>query len=147
MEEISLVPYTDDLYELVYEMRKMAFYEYVKACYGWDEGEQRQRYADYIDRTHDDVRVIRMGEKNVGILVAYPRDNGKYFIETICLMPECRGKGIGTKILEDEIAAHGDQDIEIQHYKQNPAGELYARLGFERVGETENHYQMERKAS
>ncbi len=146
MEEISLVKYTDDLYEFVYEVRKMAFYDYVDECYAWREEDQRLRYADYMERTRDVARIIRLGDKNVGLLVAYPKD-GRYFIETICLMPECRGKGVGTKVLQDELDAHADLDVDIQHYKSNPVSSLYERLGFVRVGETENHYQMTKPAS
>lgn len=146
MEEISLVTYTDDLYEFVYEMRKLAFYDYVEQCYGWNEGDQRQRYMDYIDRVKKIARIVRVNGENAGLLVAYPKD-GRYFIETFCLMPEYRGKGIGTKVLQDEINAHADSDIDIQHFKSNPVSSLYERLGFQRVGETENHYQMVRPAS
>lgn len=146
MEEISLVKYTDDLYEFVYEVRKMAFYDYVDECYTWDEGDQRERYAAYMERVGDVARIIKVDGKNVGLLVAYPKD-GRYFIETICLMPECRGRGIGTKVLQDELDAHQDLDIDIQHYKNNPARKLYDRLGFVQVGETENHYQMCKPAS
>ena len=35
-----------------------------------------------------------------------------------------------------------DTNIEIQYFKQNPVGNLYERLGFEKSGETDFHYQM-----
>lgn len=66
-------------------------------------------------------------------------DQQKYFENFI---NEYQGKGIGTKILKDILEKYNDTDIEIQYFKQNPVGVLYERLGFEKSGETNFHYQM-----
>lgn len=64
------------------------------------------------------------------------------YIQTICLKPAFRGKGIGTALL---------QFCEERIYKMSPnvfmcvssfnheAQKLYARLGFEKIGELKNH--------
>ena len=44
--------------------------------------------------------------------------------------------------LNDIIKKYSDTDIEIQFFKQNPVGKLYERLGFQKTGETQFHYQM-----
>ena len=66
----------------------------------------------------------------------------KYGIENICIIPEYQRKGIGTKILKDIIEKYNETNIEIQYFKQNPVGNLYERLGFEKYGENNFHYKM-----
>jgi ribosomal protein S18 acetylase RimI-like enzyme len=69
----------------------------------------------------------------------------------IALLPEFRGRGIGTRILGhlfDEGAASGGIPVRIYVERFNPALELYRRLGFEMVDDSNPVYWlMERRAS
>lgn len=44
--------------------------------------------------------------------------------------------------MKEKLDENIGRDIEIQYFKQNPVGALYARLGFVFNGETRYHYQM-----
>ena len=140
---IKLIPYTDDNYEFVYEVKKDAYKKYVEECWGsWVEEDQRNFFKQYIDTFKYTILIIMDGDNKIGFYNGELLDNGNYEIGNICIIPEYQGKGIGTKILKEKIDENKDKNIEIQYFKQNPVGKLYERLGFIPSGETEFHYQM-----
>ena len=50
IEMIHLVPYTDDDYEFVYEVKKNAYKKYVEECWGsWVEEDQRAYFEKFIE--------------------------------------------------------------------------------------------------
>ena len=144
-DTIQLVPYTESDYEFVYEVKKNAYKKYVEECWGsWVEEDQRKYFEKFITTVKDNAFIIMDGDKKIGFYNGEVLENGNYEIGNICIIPEYQGKGIGTKILKDKIEENKDRDIEIQYFKQNPVGSLYARLGFVPNGETEFHYQMKK---
>lgn len=47
---IQLVPYTDEYYNFVYEVKKNAYKKYVEECWGmWDEEAQREYFKKFIE--------------------------------------------------------------------------------------------------
>jgi len=65
-------------------------------------------------------------------------------IVDIALLPECRGTGIGSRLLHqvmDRAAAAG-KPVTIHVERFNPAMSLYKRLGFEHVDEHGVYYLM-----
>ena len=145
MDKISLVPYTNEDYEFVYEVKKNAYKKYVEECWGsWVEDDQRKYFERFIAAVKGNAFIIMDENKKIGFYNGEVSESGNYEIGNICIIPEYQGKGIGTKILKDKIEDNKDRDIEIQYFKQNPVGSLYARLGFVPNGETEFHYQMKK---
>jgi ribosomal protein S18 acetylase RimI-like enzyme len=64
---------------------------------------------------------------------------------TIALLPEARGQGIGTRLMERLITAARDAGypgISLSVSAQNPARNLYERLGFRIVSEDEESVVM-----
>lgn len=62
----------------------------------------------------------------------------------VALVPEVRGRGIGTALLEALIARARDEGyarISLNAEIPNPARRLYARFGFEEVGDPDEGYQ------
>ena len=142
-ENIKLVPYTDNDYEFVYDVKKNAYKKYVEECWGpWNEENQRKFFDNFINTVKNDAYVIMDNDKKIGFYNGLLLDNGNYEIGNICIIPEYQGKGIGTKILKDKLEEYKDRDIEIQYFKQNPVGKLYERLGFIPNGEKQFHYLM-----
>lgn len=142
-ETIELVPYTDEDYEFVYEVKKNAYKKYVEECWGaWIEEDQRTYFEKFINAVRNNAYIIMNGDTRIGFYNGEILENGNYEVGNICIIPEYQGKGIGTKILKDKLEENKDRDIEIQYFKQNPVGVLYERLGFIPNGETEFHYQM-----
>ena len=62
--------------------------------------------------------------------------------------PALQSKGLGTKLLAQEIAAARQLQIPVRLsvLKENPAKDLYERLGFKVVGEDASAYQMQTEA-
>ena len=113
-ENVELVPYIDDDYDFVYEVKKNAYKKYVEECWGsWEEENQKNYFEKFISTVKDNAYIIMYGDKK-----------------------------IGSKILKDILEENKDKNIEIQYFKQNPVGKLYDRLGFVSNGETEFHYKM-----
>ena len=139
----QLVPYTDEYYNFVYEVKKNAYKKYVEECWGkWDEEAQRKYFDKFINQVEKDAWIIQLNGVDIGFYNGMNIDDETYEIGNICIIPEYQGKGIGTSVLKDIIKLHENQNILIQYFKQNPVGKLYERLGFVPNGETEFHYQM-----
>ena len=140
---INLVPYTDEDYEFVYQVKKNAYKKYVEECWGtWNEEDQRTYFEKFITTVRNNAYIIMNGNTKIGFYNGEVLENGNYEVGNICIIPEYQGKGIGTKILKDKLEENKDRNIEIQYFKQNPVGALYERLGFVPSGETQFHYQM-----
>jgi ribosomal protein S18 acetylase RimI-like enzyme len=79
----------------------------------------------YVDRREKEIRIV-----------------------DIALLPEFRGRGIGTSILQNLIAEAGTagQTLTIHVEQHNPAMRLYQRLGFRMIGEVGIYHLMERPA-
>ena len=143
MNDVLLIPYSNNDYEFVYEVKKNAYKKYVEECWGtWNEKDQRKYFEDFINKYGNDSYIIMYNDKKIGFYNGQIIENGNYEIGNICIIPEYQGKGIGSKILRNIIEENKERDIEIQYFKQNPVGRLYERLGFVKNGETKFHFQM-----
>ena len=142
-DKIELIPYVDEDYEFVYEVKKNAYKKYVEECWGaWIEEDQRKYFENFINHVRNNAFIIMDGNIKIGFYNGEILENGNYEIGNICIIPEYQGKGIGTKILKDKLEEYKKYNIELQYFKQNPVGNLYKRLGFIIDKEKEFHYTM-----
>ncbi|HSI61748.1 MAG TPA: N-acetyltransferase [Candidatus Saccharimonadia bacterium] len=83
-----------------------------------------------------DFRVILLHGVPQGRLYIYQSEKEIRLVD-IALMPETRGKGVGTAVLHHVLAtaAQACLPVTIHVEKNNPAMNLYKRLGFSAVGE------------
>lgn len=65
----------------------------------------------------------------------------------VAVLPEYRGRGVGTSLLSRLIEAAGDkyESISLSVSAGNPAARLYQRLGFEEVGQSGDARTMKRR--
>lgn len=85
-------------------------------------------HENYAEATFD---VILADGEPAGRLYVH-RGRSEIRIVDIALLPEQRGKGVGTRLLED-LLAEGDagaKRVTIHVERMNPALRLYDRLGF-----------------
>jgi ribosomal protein S18 acetylase RimI-like enzyme len=118
-EELSVVDWT--------EAQKIAFLQQ-------QFGAQRHHYLTYYADSVFDV--LEAPEGPAGRLYLQRKPKLHVLID-IALLPEWRGRGIGTAVME-EIFAEARPDgkaIELAVEKFNPAQRLYERLGFEEYSE------------
>lgn len=79
----------------------------------------------YVDRSPADIHVLEIG-----------------------LLPEHRGRGLGTELLRGLIdeARDSDRRLKLSVLRSNPALRLYERLGFSATGSDEVRLQLEWRA-
>jgi len=122
----------------------------------WSE-EQKRAFLDMQFRAQSvhyakhygdgEFLMIEDGGRPIGRLLLH-RTAEEIRIIDISLMPEHRGKGIGTKLLRDVIvegaATNRKVSIHVEHF--NPAKRLYERLGFRYVETNGVYHRMEWRA-
>ncbi|HXP91749.1 MAG TPA: GNAT family N-acetyltransferase [Fibrobacteria bacterium] len=123
----------------------------------WSEGQkdafldlqfraQRRHYGEHFADAEFQIAVL--DGTPVGRLCTW-RGKSEIRIVDIALLPEFRGGGIGTVLIQ-RILAESDLagiPVRIHLEKTNPAERLYRDLGFETVEDHGAHWLMERNAS
>ena len=94
--------------------------------------------------TRADFNLILNDKQVIGRLYLDRRED-EFRIIDIALLPSHRNKGIGKALMEDILAEAkmAEKPVRIHVEKQNPALNLYNRLGFTQIGDTEVYYLME----
>lgn len=138
-------PYEPGDYEFVYGLKKICYHDYVEALWGWDEDDQRRRFAQFMDEgAGERMAILLQDGKAVGMTnYDFPQAD-TLDICNICLLPQYRGQGMGGALLGQYIARSTRPILTLQVYKNNPARRLYGRLGFQIYAETDTHYRMRR---
>ncbi len=121
---------------------------------GWDEGTVEkflyfqfnlQHTQYHINYPNASFNIIYIGDKRIGRLYVN-RTNEEIRIIDISLLPEFRGKGLGTRILNDLIteANTAGLPLRLSVTYDNPARHLYERLGFITTDKGEVYLAMEK---
>lgn len=143
--EYSFINCTLDDFDFLFELKKENFKWYVDKIWGWNDDDQKQRLKQDLEEHLAHKRIILVDSKKVGVYAVHITENGDLFINEISILKEYQNKGIGRKILEEQLKENRQKGIRtiLQVFKDNPAKSLYEKLGFKVYGETETHYQME----
>lgn len=142
MESITLREATDAdvaFLQAVYASTRME----ELAVTGWSDEQKNEfclsqfRAQDTHYRTHfpnAEYHVIQSQGQDVGRLSVDHRADELHLID-LAILPEFRGKGIGTNLLNDfqRQAAEANVPLTIYVERYNPALRLYQRLGFQQV--------------
>jgi GNAT superfamily N-acetyltransferase len=108
----------------------------------WNENCQDKFFQEKWN--YNRMQIILCDEVPVGFLIV-ENQTDCVFLREIVLRPDSQGKGIGTKIIKEEInrAKTAGLPIRLQVLKKNQAIALYERLQFREYGMTETHILME----
>lgn len=131
--------------QFIYELKEKCFKWYAEKIYGWDKKTQLKLIQNEMDEHLDDMNIIQLGGVDIGLFTFYYDDKGEGCIDTFAILPEYQGKGIGTQILTNILEKNKDVRMYLKTYKENPARNLYQRVGFRKYEETETHWLMEWK--
>jgi ribosomal protein S18 acetylase RimI-like enzyme len=149
---VSLRPATPQDEEFLGELYSSSRREEL-ASWGWDAAQRdafltlqfNAQQAHFKTRYPDaDHSIVLVDGRAMGRMVVV-RMEQEIRIADIALLPECRNAGIGTSLISNlhlEGTASG-RPIRLHVSKTNRAQELYARLGFAKVGDTGTHFVME----
>jgi ribosomal protein S18 acetylase RimI-like enzyme len=115
--EMAIVPWTDEEKDRFLRMQFEAQDRYYR---------EQFRNAEFS--------VMEMGGRPIGRL-SVDRRKDEIRIIDIALLPEHRGKGIGSRVMESLLkeAGKAGKPVRIHVEKNNPALRLYKRLGFEKI--------------
>ena len=143
----TLVKYTDDDYQFVYDLKKDAYKQYVELNYGpWNDEQQIEMFDEFLKARKDYIQIIMIDNNKIGFVDGKDISETEYEQGNICISKPFQGKGIGTDFLTNLFTSHPNQNISLRVFKQNPAQNLYKRLGFEIVCETKTHFNMMKKS-
>ena len=137
-------PSTPGERDLIYTLKAESVRPYVEKIWGWDEEFQQKDFdSDFASVAH--FSVFEIDGKFIGFLQCY-FESSYLDVAEIHLLPEYRGKGIGSDIL---LCLQNDclikkRTMRIGCFKENlRAKSLYQKLGFIQTEETNTHYIMQ----
>lgn len=133
-------------FDFLFELKKQNFKVYVEKIWGWDDETQKKRLIDDLNEHLSHKKIVVLDEKDIGSYATHITENNELFINEISLLKEYQNKGIGTDILTKQLEECEKKNMKIllQVFKENPARNLYEKLGFKIYNETETHYQMKK---
>lgn len=130
-------------YDFLYELNKTSMKKYVEAIWGWDETLQQQMFQDKF--VPDKYQIIEAENISIGT-VQVCEEKKELFIGVIEIIPKYQNQGIGTSLIRTLLKQSKENQndrVWLQVFKENSAIELYEKLGFQRIKETETHIIME----
>lgn len=142
----EFIKYNDGDYNFVYQAKKHGYKDYVETFYGkWDDNQQHEMFNSYIETRKNYIEIVVLNGEKIGFIDANQIDGGEFEIGNICLMPEFCGKGFGTYYFEKLAREYPNKVWKLRVFKNNPAQNLYKRVGFEITEETDTHFYMVRQ--
>lgn len=139
--EFSLRDAKADDFEFLFALHAVTLRPYVEELWGWDEDQQRKIYADH--QPLDTMQIIQVAGRDVGVLSVEVQEFD-VFLRLIEIHPEMQGQGLGSSVIESVLAQGRNlgKPVRLRVLANNPARNLYQRLGFKVVDSTETHYMM-----
>lgn len=142
-DKVSLTPANDDDTEFARNAHHRAYRGVVVDQFGeWDEARQDKFFE--LSWANPGFEIAHYDGQPCGYLrIENLPDQVR--AHELTILPEFQGRGIGTTLLH-EIQGRATQrgvPIRLQVLKANRAAELYERVGFKPVGETDTHTVME----
>lgn len=133
----------DNDYEFLFELKKSAEFEPIKAIFGWDEEIQREIHHD--EWGDERPTIIEISGEAIGSFLLQNKIDHFYFCRFF-LLPEFHGKGIGSKILKQclDIADSEKKSIKLCYLQGNRVGSLYHKFGFKVTSKDARFINMQR---
>jgi len=116
--------------------------EYIDALWGWDEEQQRASFDERFDP--DATQIIDVAGEAAGAVVVTEAAK-EIVLQYLAIEPWCQGRGIGSAIVARlrERAAAARKPLTLRVLRSNPrARNLYERLGFQVIVETDERFYM-----
>lgn len=133
----------DDL-DFILKLKEFGMRWYVERIYGWDINVQKQKTIKEMQKNLANMRIIVVDGKDEGVTTFIESDS--YFqVGLIIILPEYQNKGIASSIITEYIntAKNKKKRIIIKAYKENPAQDLYKRLGFNIYNTDDTHVYLD----
>ena len=142
MLNVTLRAATEQDSEFVFLVKKASLGEYIDQTWGWDEDFQRQFHKSLYEPAK--TQIIVAGGCDVGWMVVVETAT-EFELQELYLEPEHQSRGIGSHLIGLLLseATRQMKPVKLQVLKVNVrARQLYERLHFRIVSETDTHYLM-----
>lgn len=128
----------------IFELKKLCLKWYIDSIYGWNDEIQLKKTNNELIRNIDSMKIIQVGKHDIGVTTFFKNDEF-YQVGLTMIHPDYQSKGIGGGIIKDYIAQakRDNKRIIIKTYKENPARNLYKRLGFKVYDTDQTHIYLE----
>ena len=142
--DYTYVNCNEDDIDFVFNLKKETMKWYIEKIYGWNDEVQKQKTLNEINRNIGNMKIIIIDNEKIGVTTFIDNKN-EYIIGLTMISPKHQNKGIATNIINDYIerAKRNKKRIIIKTYKENPARNLYLRLGFKIYDEDNTHIFLE----
>ena len=133
-------------FDFVYNLKKVAYREYIEQTWGWDEDLQMKFHTENFST--ENTKIILVDDVAVGT-VDVKEEEKRIFLSGLYLFPEYQNKGIGTAIIKDieKKAKEAGKRLELEVLHVNKrAQKLYKRLGFTLIKGDDTKYLMYKEA-
>ncbi len=131
-------------FDFIYDLKEKSFRWYVEKIYGWEEKVQIEFLKKEMAAHLQDMNMICYEGNEIGLLTFFYDEKGDACVSTFAILPEYQRQGIGTQILTHILEKNKGRRVYLQTFRDNPARKLYERVGFQKYGETQTHWLMER---
>lgn len=101
-------------------------------------------HIERINYRFDCARIVMSNGEEIGLLKVV-KEGSLWDLVQIQLIPSKQDQGIGRKIILEVLnqAFKNNAGVKLSVFKENPAKQLYAELGFQTYLETETTYEMQ----
>ncbi len=139
--EYTLRNVTDEDFEFLFHLHSLTLGPYVEQIWGWDEDWQRANYA--VHQPLDFMQIIQVNGQDVGVLSVEDQDDA-LMLRLIEIHPDRQGQGLGSQVITalQEQGQFLKKPVRLRVLTNNPALNLYKRLGFRIVESTPTHHMM-----
>lgn len=138
----QLRPATATDYDFIYKVNEIDNKDYVIKLYGkWNEEFQKEFFKNKFQP--EGIHIINVDGIDAGFMEIIYKEN-EIYIEELQLLPEYQNQGIGTDLITKIIRDTNKKNVTagLRVLKINHAKNLYERLGFKVIAETDKHYIM-----
>ncbi|MBL4613239.1 MAG: ribosomal protein S18-alanine N-acetyltransferase [Emcibacter sp.] len=134
---VSVQMFGGEAAEILSEMQARSFQDTPEQLWSGKE------FAALFQHSGTKAMILSVAAETAGFLM-WRQVADEAEILTIAVLPACRGRGLGQRLLEEfyeQARVAGVRDIFLEVRADNKAAEsLYAKAGFDRVGRRKNYY-------
>ena len=139
--EISLIKSGLNEAAIIHEMQVKAFLPLLTKYQDYDTSpanEPVDRIIDRINQSFTDYYIIKVSTDTVGAIRIVRKDNKRYRVSPVFILPEHQGKGIAQSVFSLIEELYNDAIVwELDTILQEKGNcYLYEKLGYEKTGET-----------
>ena len=140
--QIDLKPACEDDIQFLLDLRVLTMGEYLEKDGILNTTEEILYRVKY---NFEDAQLIQVGHKRVGLFKAtYLEEKNQWYLVQIQIHPDFQNLNIGSYLVKNLIfkATQQNKSVGLGVLKSNPAFNLYKRLGFRIVEETNSEFEL-----